>query len=187
MNFINTIYDFVTEPSKAVDEIIKARSLFHALLGYAVGSLSVVIMLALDGGGMSNIAFTFAFFAVLFFDICIGFFIASSAHLMLELSTGKGSAAGLFTLMGISQLSLTLLISFALIETVFPPIAIIKTLVLLTVAVLQIAFVLYMMNKAYGLSKTRTFFTLLMSLVPAVLCVFAACGGVVFLIIYALV
>lgn len=187
MNFIDTVYKFVTEPSKAVDEIIKARSLFHALLGYAAGSLSVMVMIALDGGGMGNLAFTFAFFAILFFDICIGFFLASSAHLMLEISTGKGSAAGLFTLIGLSQFSLTLLISFALMEAAFPPIAVLKGLVISAVAILQIAFVLYMMNKAYGLSKVRTFFTLLMSITPAVLCVFAACGAVVFLIVYALI
>ena len=174
MNFINTVYDFITEPSKAVDDIIKTRSLFMAFLGYATGSLSIMIMLALGSGGMSDFAFTFAFFGVFFADICIGFFIASSAHLLLELSTGKGSAAGLFTLIGLSQFSLTLLVSFALMRAALPVLACLQGAVICVVAVVQIWFILYMMNKAYGLSKARTFFTLLLSLAPAALSLFLA-------------
>lgn len=184
MTFINTLYDFVTEPSKAVDDIIKSRSLALALLGYAAGSLSVMIMWALGGGGMGNFAFTFGFFAVLFVDLCIGFFVASSAHLLLEISTGKGSALGLFTLIGLSQFCLTLLVSFALMQAAAPVLAVFKFLVLFIVALLQIYFILYMMNKAYGLSKVRTFFTLILSLAPAVLSLFAACGAFFFLLFW---
>ncbi len=186
MNFINTVYDFVTEPSKAVDDIIKTRSLFMAFLGYVTGSLSIMIMLALGAGGMSNFGFTFAFFGVLLADICIGFFVASSAHLLLELSTGKGSAAGLFTLIGLSQFSLTLLVSFALMQAALPALAVLKGFAVVIVAVLQLCFILYMMNKAYGLSKVRTFFTLVLSLVPAVLSIFMAGGAALALIIYLL-
>ena len=69
MGFINALYNFVTEPSKAVDGIIKSRSLALAFLGYAAGSLSIMIMWALSGGGMGNFAFTFGIFAVLFVDL----------------------------------------------------------------------------------------------------------------------
>lgn len=187
MNFINALYDFVTEPSKAIDGIIKSRSLALALLGYAAGSLSVMTMWALGEGGMGGFAFAFGFFAVLFMDLCAGFFVASSAHLLFEISTGKGSALGLFTLIGLSQFALTLLVSFALTAAAVPFLAGLKFLVVAVTAVLQLCFILYMMNKAYGLSKTRTFFTLVFSLAPAVLSLFAACGAFVFLLVWLIV
>ena len=109
---------------------------------------------------------------------------ASSAHLLLEISTGKGSALGLFTLIGLSQFCLTLLVSFALIQAAAPALAALKFFALFIVAVLQICFILYMMNKAYGLSKVRTFFTLILSLAPAVLRLFAACGAFFFLLFW---
>ena len=184
MSLINTVYNFVIEPSKAVNDIIKNRSLFLSFLGYFTGSLSIMIMFALEAGGMGGISFTLTFLAVLFMNICIGFFISSGAHLLLELSTGKGSAAGLFTLVGLSQFCLTLLVSFALMEEVLPLLGIFKFFVFLVVACLQFFFILFMMNKAYGLSKIRTFFTLILSFIPAVLSLFAACGAVVFLLVW---
>lgn len=184
MSFINTVYNFVVEPSKAVNDIIKSRSLFMAFLGYVTGSLSIMIMFALEAGGMGSLGFTLTFLAVLFMDICIGFFISSGAHLLLELSTGKGSATGLFTLVGLSQFALTLLVSFALMEAALPALSVLKFFVFLAVACIQFYFVLFMMNKAYGLSKIRTFFTLVLSFIPAVLSLFAACGAVVFLIVW---
>ena len=185
MSFINTVYNFIIEPSKAINDIIKTRSLFLSFLGYFTGSLSIMIMFALEAGGMGSLSFTFTFFAVLFMDICIGFFISSGAHLLLELSTGKGSAVGLFTLVGLSQFCLTLLVSFALMQAALPVLGVLKFFVFLAVACVQFYFILFMMNKAYGLSKIRTFFTLVLSFIPAVLSLFAACGAFVFFIVWA--
>ena len=65
-----------------------------------------------------------------------------------------------------------------------PVLAVFKFLVLFIVALLQIYFILYMMNKAYGLSKVRTFFSLILSLAPAVLSLFAGCGAFFFLLFW---
>ena len=105
--------------------------------------------------------------------MCISFFFSATAHLFLELTTGRGRAAGLFVLLGLSEFAKTLLVAFSLIALNFPVLFAYKGLIAFLVIILQLFFVLYMMQHAYGLSKKMTFLALIVSFVPSVICFFA--------------
>ena len=164
---------------------MQERKLSLALLGYCVGSFSIALAYTLQKGN-SIPAFLLYFLAVLFFNLCISFFFSATAHLFLELTTGRGRAAGLFVLLGLSEFTKTLLVAFTLIALTVPGIFAFKTLFSFLVAILQLFFVLYMMQHAYGLSKKMTFFALLVSFIPSIICFFATIfiliGAIIWLI-----
>lgn len=177
----STLFNFVLKPSLTINQIMQERKLKLALLGYGIGAFSIVLAHGVTSG-TSIIGFIFSFLFFLFFNVCISFFFSATAHLFLELTTGRGRAAGLFVLLGLSEFAKTLLVAFSLIALSFPAIYAYKGLFVLAVLLLQLFFVLYMMKHAYGLSKTMTFFALIISFVPAVICFFAT----VFLLISAI-
>lgn len=175
MNFINTVFDFAQNPAQAVNDIMAKKELRLAVWGYVAGSLSIMLMSALEGAGtMSLFGFFMGFLGFLFFNVCIAFFFASSAHLFLELTTGKGNAAGLFVLLGVSEFTKALLVAFALTSAAVPALAAARWMVVILVLILQLLFILYMMQRVYGLSQFRTLAALVMSFVPSVVSFFAA-------------
>ncbi len=183
---LNNLFTFALKPTEAIDNIIKRRSLGLALSGYFTGAISLAIWTAINGGGYSSAKFCAAILGYLVLEGSLGFFLASSAHLLLELSTGKGSAAGLFTLIGLSDFVKTLLVAFALISGVFTAAAGFGVVVFLAVLLLQLYFVLYMMQKVYGLGKARTFFTMLLSFAPAAVSILTAFTALITAIIFLL-
>lgn len=187
MAFLNTLFNFVQSPSAAINKIMHEPRFGFAVLGYIVGALSILMMCSLEGGGsVGRFWLVSGFLLILFFNVCVGFFFASSAHLFLELTTGKGSAAGLFVLLGLSEFTKTLLVAFALSASALPALAAARTVVVILVLLLQLFFVLFMMQKAYGLSKIRTFFALFVSFVPSLISLlvvgFAVLGFIFWLI-----
>ena len=168
----STLFNFVLKPSPTINQIMQERKLKLAFLGYCVGAFSIVLAHGLTTEiGLAG--FIFQFISVLFFNVCISFFFSATAHLFLELTTGRGRAAGLFVLLGISEFAKTLLVAFSLITLSLPALYNCKGLVIFAVLVLQLFFVLYMMKHAYGLNKTMTFFALIISFVPAIICFLA--------------
>lgn len=168
----STLFNFALKPSFTINQIMQERKLKLALLGYSVGAFSIVLAHSLITE-TSISGFILRFLSVLFFNVCISFFFSATAHLFLELTTGRGRAAGLFVLLGLSEFAKTLLVAFALIALNFPALYAFKGLFTFAVLLLQLFFVLYMMKHAYGLNKTMTFFALIISFVPAVICFFA--------------
>lgn len=169
----STLFNFVLKPSPTINQIMQERNLKLALLGYCIGSFSVV----LSYGLMKNIgigSFIFSFLLILFLSVCISFFFSATAHLFLELTTTRGRAAGLFVLIGLSEFTKTLLVAFSLIALNFPDLFAYKSLANFVVVLLQLFFILYMMQHAYGLSKKMTFLALIISFVPAIICFFGA-------------
>jgi hypothetical protein len=174
MNFFDTLFNFAVKPGEEINKIMQERRLTLAMLGYFAGALSLMMMFALESGKpFSSASFTAGLLAFLFFNICVGFFFSASAHLFLELTTGKGRAAGLFVLIGLSEFTKTLLVAFALTALAAPQLLAFKTLAVLIVLLLQVMVILFMMHKAYGLSKTGTFFALVASFVPSLISLFA--------------
>jgi hypothetical protein len=168
MNLFNIVFNFALNPAREINKIMLERRLGLALLGYFTGALSLMMMLALEDGGANPAFFTAGTFGFLFFNLCAGFFFASSAHLFLEITTGKGRAAGLFVLIGLSEFTKTLLVAFALCTVAAPQLAALRAAVVIAVVILQLFVILLMMHHAYGLSKTGTFFALAASLIPSV-------------------
>ncbi|MDR1123123.1 MAG: hypothetical protein LBL61_00585 [Elusimicrobiota bacterium] len=168
MNLFNIVFDFALNPAREINKIMQERRLGLALLGYFTGALSLMMMLALENGGAKPAVFTAGAAGFLFFNLCAGFFFASSAHLFLEITTGKGRAAGLFVLIGLSEFTKTLLAAFALCAAAVPQLAALRAAIVIAVLILQLFVILFMMHHAYGLSKTGTFFALAASLIPSV-------------------
>jgi hypothetical protein len=180
MHFFNTLFNFAVKPGEEINKIMQERRLTLALLGYFGGALSLMMMIALESGKkFGSFGFTAGTVGFLFFNVCIGFFFSSSAHLFLELTTGKGRAAGLFVLIGLSEFTKTLLVAFALAAAAIPPLAPFRIIVVLIVLLFQILVILFMMHKAYGLSKTGTFFALVASFIPSIISLFTF--GIIFL------
>ena len=178
----STLFNFVLNPSPTINQIMQERKLKLAMLGYCMGAFSIVLAHGLTNE-TSLAGFIFRFLLILFFNVCISFFFSATAHLFLELTTGRGRAAGLFVLLGLSEFAKTLLVAFSLIALNFPSLYAFKGLFALIVLLLQLFFVLYMMKHAYGLNKTMTFFALIISFVPAIICFFAT----IFLLISAII
>ena len=168
----STLFNLVLNPSPTINQIMQERKLKLALLGYCIGALSIVLAANLRNG-ISLFSFIFFFIVVLFFNICISFFFSATAHLFLELTTGRGRAAGLVVLLGLSEFAKTLFVAFSLIALNFPVMFAYKGLIAFLVILLQLLFVLYMMQHAYGLNKKTTFLALIISFVPAIICFFA--------------
>jgi hypothetical protein len=167
---LNSLYNFALNPAQKINDIMQDRRVWPAFLGYGAGALSIIMMIALESGSNATPAwFAFGLLGILFFDLCLGFFFAASSHLFLELTTGKGRAAGLFVLIGLSEFTKTLLVAFAMAALAMPQILPFRILAVLVVLCLQIFVVLYMMHKAYGLSKTGTFFAMALSFVPSII------------------
>jgi len=183
----STLFNFVLKPSPTINQIMQERKLKLAFLGYSIGAFSIVLAHGLNTG-TSIAGFIFLFLFILFFNVCISFFFSATAHLFLELTTGRGRAAGLFVLLGISEFAKTLLVAFSLIALNIPALYTYKGLFAFIILLLQLFFVLYMMKHAYGLSKKMTFFALIISFVPAIICFFATIFiliSAIFLLIFA--
>jgi hypothetical protein len=173
MNFVENLRVFAQSPANALNDIIKKRDLWLALIGYGAGALSAAVMLALEDGGTSQLRLTAMVIFFLSLHASIGFFLASSSHLLLEITTAKGTAYGLFTLIGLSEFTKTLLVAYALIAAAFPFLGLVKAWVILFILGLQLYSILYMMQKVYGLSKIRTFFSMLLSFIPSIISLLA--------------
>lgn len=174
----STLFNLVLKPSPTINQIMQERNLKLALLGYSVGTFSIILSQGLVKG--INIGgFIASFILILFLSVCISFFFSATAHLFLELTTARGRAAGLFVLLGLSEFAKTLLVAFTLIALSFPALLPFKSFFSFIVLLLQLFFVLYMMQHAYGLSKKMTFLALIISFVPAIICFF----GTIFLLV----
>ena len=178
----STLFNLVLKPSPTINQIMQERKLKLAMLGYCIGAFSIVLAHGLVAN-TSLAGFVFQFMFVLFLSICISFFFSAIAHLFLELTTGRGRAAGLFVLLGLSEFAKTLLVAFSLIALNIPALYAFKGLAVFIVLLLQLFFVLYMMKHAYGLNKKMTFLALIISFVPAIICFFAT----IFILISAII
>lgn len=178
----STLFNFVLKPGSTINQIMQERKLKLAFIGYCVGAFSIVLAHALTSQ-TSLAGFILRFLFILFFNVCISFFFAATAHLFLELTTGRGRAAGLFVLLGLSEFAKTLLVAFSLIALNIPALHSCKGLAAFVVLLLQLFFVLYMMKHAYGLNKKMTFLALVISFVPSIICFFAT----IFILISAII
>lgn len=175
MTFFNNLSAFAQNPAAVIGQAISRREVRLAVWGYVAGALCIMLMSGIEGAKtVSLFGFFMGFIGFLFFNLCLGFFFAASAHLFLELTTGKGSAVGLFMLFGLSEFTKAILVAFALTSAAMPALNALRWLIVLLVLVLQIMFILYMMQRVYGVSKIRTFSALAVSFVPSVISFFAA-------------
>lgn len=175
MKFFDNLSSFAQNPAAVIGGAISRREVRLAIWGYVAGALCIMLMSGIDGAKtVSVFGFFMGFMGFLFFNLCLGFFFAASAHLFLELTTGKGSALGLFMLFGLSEFTKALLVALALTTAAVPALGAIRWLIVILILILQLMFILYMMQRLYGVSKARTLGALALSFFPSVISFFAA-------------
>lgn len=100
-NLMETLYDIVFEPSKAMRDIAEGRKLKQAFIAFFIGTL--LPMWALYSGlkTVNMHGFTTMVLSMhVFGGLVMWFFAAAVFSLVAELFGGRGSAAGLFAAMG---------------------------------------------------------------------------------------
>jgi hypothetical protein len=175
MTFLDKFFDLAKNPAQVFADMISKKEVRTAIWGYVIGALSLMMMCGIEGGGTISVFWLFmGFVGFLIFNLGLGFFFAASAHLFLELTTGKGNAVGLFILLGLSEFTKALLVAFALMASAIPQLAAIRWLIVIAILILQLMFILFMMQRVYGLGKIRSFFALAISVIPSAVFFFAA-------------
>lgn len=168
---------FLTElaqrPTECLTKVIEQKKLSYAFCGYALGVISLYFAIKLttqNEAFLSGFFFTFLFW--FFLNVIFNFILAAISHLLLEFSGEKSKALGMFILLGISQLFLTLMVPWCLIARAANQIAFLTPLIVLAVLCMQIYFVLTAMQKVYGLSKASALLAFIGSVILPVVCGF---------------
>lgn len=174
MTILELCYAFFEKPKETISKIMTEKYLSTAFLGYFTGALVMSIFVKMRGSGAIS-ADTFLF-SILFFYIlmlAVGYFIASCAHLFLDMTTGKGNASGLFSLIGISHFIKIVIIPFLILSIQFPVLNQFSFLFLILIILIQLWVIIYMMQQTYQLKKGVTLVALIFSLVPAIISIVA--------------
>lgn len=160
-------------PTEYLSNLIEKRKFSAAFFCYALGALSVYFSLKLCSQKGTNFgSFIFVFLIWLLFNILANFVLAANTNMFLdfEKNTKQNKAAGIFILLGISQLLLTLLIPWSLTARAFGQIAYLTPLIFFIIFILQITFFLNLLKKIYGVSRRAALINLLLaSVLPFIL------------------
>lgn len=153
------------DPKNCLINNIRERNFAPAYLGYTFGVISLYFAIKLSSFEQASLGAFFATFILWFiFDIIFNFILAAIANIFLEFVGYKNtSASGLFILLGISQLILTLLIPWFLIRQAFPQVASLTPLLIIAIILAQISFVLSSMKKVFELPKGVSFLVFMLS------------------------
>ncbi len=170
MSVLELCYAFFEKPKETISKIMREKYLSTAFLGYFTGALVMAIfwkMKSSSGVGLESFLFSIVFFYILM--LSVGYFVASCAHLFLDMTTGNGNASGLFSLIGISHFIKIVIIPFIILSIQFPLLREFSVLFLALVIIAQLWVIVYMMQQTYQLKKGITLLALLFSLVPALI------------------
>jgi len=167
MKLFKTYYDYVDNPTRALEELFKNRSFQLALWGYFVAALSWVLFFN-TGDGLSAPAFLFKLCILFAAELTVGYIAAAFCSLFLDLSQIKNSAAELFIMVGTSCFIKGMLIAFALISAAFPfaKLGYLCPVALLLVFGLQLGFLIRNVMRTYNAQVGRAFTAWFFAAVP---------------------
>jgi len=114
MDFLEFFYDYFERPQLAVELAGRRRPLGIGLLGFVFGGLSLFAARALLLP-LPSMAFGILGILSVLITVTYGFFLTAALHLIVEMNGKSGSAAGLFTLFGMAELSWALAVPLALV------------------------------------------------------------------------
>lgn len=115
MGGVELAYDYFEDHVRAAALVNERRPLAFGIFCFLIGGLSLFIAQAL-AQRLLLLSFTGASCALtLLWELAAGFLLAAVLHLVLEMQGVRGSAAGLFVLLGLADLSWTLAVPLLLI------------------------------------------------------------------------
>ena len=149
--------EFAHNPQNCLVKLVEEKKISYAFYGYALGIISLYFSIKLITGNPASIAsFFFIFMFWLLLNIIFNLVLAAISNLFLEITGERSKAFGIFILLGVSQMSLTLLIPWGLIVKTTPQILFLTPIIFLAVLVLQVYFVLTAMAKVYKTPRTSS-------------------------------
>lgn len=161
MSSIETAYDYFEDHAKAAVTVNETRPIFFGALCFALGGASLFVSHSLS---QRLVFLTFSWSSLLLtvlWQVASGFVLAAVLHLILDLQKIKGSATGLFVLLGMANLVWALEVPFVLLarmavpESRWP-----ATVIYLLVGFLVLNLKARSIRDNYRVSMSRAWFTL---------------------------
>ncbi len=158
---------FAQDPKECLINSIKEQKFAPAYISYALGVISLYFAIKLNSLEQASfVAFIIAFIFWFLFNIIFNFILAALSNLFLEFAGyTKSNAAGIFIVLGLSQLILTLLIPWFLIKQAFEQTAEFTIPTVIIIFLLQIYFILSLMKKVFELPKVVSFLSFVFSFI----------------------
>lgn len=155
------LVNLAQNPKACLTKVLSEKQFAPAIFGYVLGVISLYFAVKLLSQNTADFCgFLFIFIVSLSLNLLLNFILAALAHLFFEFMDEKTKAGGLFILLGISQLILTLLIPLCLIAKPFIQLHFFMPLGFIAVFFLQIYFILNSIKQIYGPSKVSAFLAL---------------------------
>lgn len=161
MSPIELVYDYFEDHVRAAAVVGERRPLALGIACYMVGGLSLFVAQAL-AQKLVLLSFSWTSLAlVLLWDLAAGFLLTAVLHLILAMGSVEGSAAGLFVLLGLAELSWSLAVPLVLISRVLAPRShLAVTAVLFAVGLLSLTLKARGLQDNYRLGAGRAWLTL---------------------------
>ena len=117
MASLELVYDYFEDHMRAASLVNERQPLALGVLGFLAGALSLFLAQALTHH-LFFLSFSWSSCVLMFlWELLSGFLWTGVLHLILEMGSIKGSAAGLFVLLGLADLSWALALALALLAS----------------------------------------------------------------------
>lgn len=168
MNLLKGYFDYMENPAHALQQLVSARSMTHACLGYFAAALSTVVFFNV-GDGLSVAVFLLKLAILFVAELTAGAIIAASCALFLDVKKINASPAELFVLVGTSGFIKGVLIAFALISAAVPQahLGYFAPFALLLVFGLQVGYLTRGVMRAYATGAGEALTAWIFSVIPA--------------------
>lgn len=178
---MKTFFDQLAQnPKETLIKISQEQKFSYGFLGYALGVISVYFAMKLNTMAptyVTNFLATFIFWFIV--NITANFILAALTNLCLEFVGYKSKASGIFILLGLSQLVLTLLVPCFIMKQAFPQLTLFMPLFLLAIIFLQVHTILSAMKQTFETAKAVSLFAFMFSVALPFI---ASFGFIIFLI-----
>lgn len=167
MELVKHYFEYVQNPTQALQNLIKTPSFKQSCWGYFAAALSWVLFFNI-GDGLSVPAFLLKVFILLAAELTLGCLVAALSGLLLNFRGKHISSAQLFVLIGYAGFIKTLLIACALISAMWPhaELWLLAPLVMLAVFVLQVVFLARALQRVADIPATLGVLSLLFGAIP---------------------
>ena len=136
MSDLELVFDYFEDHVRVAAQVNERRPIFLGLFCYVLGGVSLYVAQAL-AQRLYVLPYSWSFCALaVLWELGAGFLLAAALHLIVELGGAAGSAASLFVLLGMAELSWSLAVPLVLLARLFFR----ESSLAVTVALLAVAF-----------------------------------------------
>jgi hypothetical protein len=162
VNGIELLYDYLEDHVRAAAVIRERKPLAMGVLCFVFGGVSLFVAQALSARlHVFGFSLSAAALAALW-KVITGFVLTAVLHMIVEMSGKTGSAASLFVLFGLADLSWALAVPLVLIARAFGASPWVGTIIFLGIGILQLSLKARGLQDNYQLAPGRAWLTLSM-------------------------